>query len=239
MPRHATSRPLPSFYTAQRLSLLPSMCVAICSMCQCASPIEGNLQESWPSFIMRTYVSQRFRVGWQPVRALDTVPMRCCEINDPFSIYWFHKMHQSGKSPVPSVSVKRIYSLPQSSIIDLSLNLPWRIVRYFRPAWPVSAMCSTKSLFLMFATIFALISPFINGAIIERSNNTAAAPAGAATPEIAATPASLSTPVTSPAAPIIVTDPAPSGTAGCVPWATCNLFYPVSDSSAVPNTMQN
>ena len=225
---------------------------------------------------MRTYVSQRFRVGWHPVRALDTVPMRCCESNDPFSFFWFHKMHRqwSGKCPVPSVSVRRVYILAQSSSIDLSLNLPWGIVRYFHPAWPVSAMCSIKSLFLMLATICALISPLINGAIIEKRpfvflDNpdyisglsppanasspdvnrppvvpeavTAAAPAAAATPEIAAipaTPASLATPVTSSAA-SQNTDPAPSGSAGCVPWAQCNLFYQVSDSSAVPNTMQN
>ena len=191
---------------------------------------------------MRTYISQRFRVGWQPVQALDTVPMRCCEISDPFSFYWFHKMYQkwSDKSPVASVSVsvKRVYSLSLSSIINLSLYLSWRITRYFRPVWPVPAMCSTKSLFLISATIFALIPSLINGTMIEWTNNTAAAPAAAASPEIAATSASLATPASSPAASQI-TDPASSKSAGCVPWAQCNLFYPVSDFSAVPNAMQN
>ena len=193
--------------------------------------------------------------------------MRCCESNNPFSFRWFHKMHRkwSGKSLVPSVSVNRLYSLPQSSSIDLSLNLPWGIVRFFHPAWPVSAMCSTKPLFLMFATIFALISPLINGAIIEKRsfitpNNTsspdvntpptlpnagtAAAPGIAATPGTAAVPAtpaslaaSLAAPVTSPAS-LQITDPAPSGSAGCS-WATCNLFYQVSDTSAIPNTIQD
>ena len=193
--------------------------------------------------------------------------MRCCESNDPFSFYWFHKIHRkgSGKSLVPSISVQRVYSLPQSSSIDLSLNLPWGIVRYFHPAWPVSTMCNTKSLSLMFATIFALISPLINGAIIEKRSFippdntsspdvntpptlpnavTAAAPGVAATPGTAAIPAtpaslaaSLAAPVTSPAS-LQITDPAPPGPAGCS-WATCNLFYQVSDSSAVPNTMQD
>ena len=51
-------------------------------MRQCASPVKGNLQESWPSFIMATYITQRFQVGWPRVRALDTVSMRCWEIDD-------------------------------------------------------------------------------------------------------------------------------------------------------------
>ena len=270
MPRHAPCRPLPSllclhFYTVQRLSLLPSMCVAKCSTCQRASPILGNLQESWPRFIMRTYVSQRFRVVWQPVRALDTVSMRYCESNNPLLFHWFHKMYRqwNSRSLVPSVSVKRVYSLAQSSSIDLSLKLPWGIVRYFHPAWPVSAMCSAKSLFLMFATIFALISPLINGAVIEKRhfvlldnpgfifglsppNDTSsfnvsrprvvAQAVTAATPEIAATSAtsaSLAIPVTSLAASQITSGPVSS----CA-WATCNLFYPVSDPSTIPNTMQ-
>ncbi|KAM0796925.1 hypothetical protein BDR22DRAFT_975661 [Usnea florida] len=86
-------------------------------------------------------------------------------------------------------------------------------------------MSSAMSLFPLFATIFAMIFPLINGAMVERSNITSAAPASAATPQISATPALLGTPVTSPVAPTIYTDPAPSS-AGCAPWATCNLFYP-------------
>ena len=175
-----------------------------------------------------------------PVRALETMPMRSCEINDPFSFYWFHKMHQeySDKNPVPLVCVKRVYSLLQSWSIDLSLNVLWGTVRYCHLACPISAMSNAMSLFPLFATIFALIFPLINGAMIERSNNTYAAPASAATPQISATSALLGTPVTSPVAPTIYTDPAPSS-AGCAPWATCNLFYPVSESSAVSDTMQN
>ena len=118
---------------------------------------------------------------------------------------------------------------------------------------------------LLLATIFALIFPLINGAILEKRRfvflgnpgdfsgisppNNASSPGVnspslvpevmiAAVQETAAMPAIHPLPassVTSPASSQI-TDPPPSGSAGCVPWATCNVFYPVRNPPAQPNT---
>lgn len=117
-------------------------------------------------------------------------------------------------------------------------------------------MSSTKFMSLLLATIFALIFSLINGAILEKRRfvflgnpgnlSGISPPDNASSPDVnspslvpevviaavqenAAIPGIQALPTSSVMSPASsqITDPPPSGSAGCVPWATCNVFYPV------------
>ncbi|KAF6228465.1 hypothetical protein HO133_008195 [Letharia lupina] len=85
--------------------------------------------------------------------------------------------------------------------------------------------------------------PDVNSTSVMSNETTAAAPAAAATPETAATSANsalLATPATfTGQSQITAAPPPPSGSAGCVPWATCNLFYPYVNVYYWPEDPQN
>ena len=133
------------------------------------------------------------------------------------------------------------------------LNRRSYILPYCPPACSDSAMSSRRSLSLSVVTIFAIISPLLNGAILEKrpyilfedfpysvhqdlpppqqvsGGPTAVAPVAAATQDTPPTPASLAIPMTSFALPEI-TAPPPSGPAGCTPLPQCRLYYKVSST---------
>ena len=110
-------------------------------------------------------------------------------------------------------------------------------------------MPSGRSLSLLVATIFAIIPPLLNGAILEEGHyillenprhpvnpglpgprplaEASVAPAAAATLDTPPTPASLAIPMPPIALPEI-TAPPPSGPAGCTPLYKCRLYYKVS-----------
>lgn len=114
-------------------------------------------------------------------------------------------------------------------------------------------MSSARSLSLLVATIFAIIPPLLNGAILEKRpyvvlenpryriypglvgppqilpEKTPEATAAAATQEIPATRASLAIPMPS-IAPPEITAPPPLGSAGCTPLTQCRLYYKVSSA---------
>ena len=114
-------------------------------------------------------------------------------------------------------------------------------------------MSSARSLSLLVATIFAIIPPLLNGAILEKisyvvlenpnyptdlglpgppqisGGATAVAPAAAATQDTPATPAPLAIPMMTVAPPEITASP-PLGSAGCTPLTQCRLYYQVSSA---------
>ncbi|CAF9919192.1 MAG: hypothetical protein ALECFALPRED_001082 [Alectoria fallacina] len=129
-------------------------------------------------------------------------------------------------------------------------------------------MSSTKFMSLLLATIFALIFSLINGAILEKRRfvflgnpgnlSGISPPDNASSPDVnspslvpevviaavqenAAIPGIQALPTSSVMSPASsqITDPPPSGSAGCVPWATCNVFYPSVNLYYWPEGPQN
>ena len=184
------------------------------------------------------------------MQVLGHASIRCCDSDDPFSFNDFSR--EKGNKSVARVSFPRCQSqgyINSSNKVYL-LNLCLYTLPYCPPAYSDSAMSSGRSLSLLVATIFVIIPPLLNGAILEKRTYvllpvnpgfpgppqvavgaTAVAPAATATPYTSTIPPELAMSITSTALPEITAPPL-SGLADCTPLTQCRLYYQVSSAPA-------
>lgn len=187
------------------------------------------------------------------MRVLGHASIQYCDSDDPSSFN--HCSRENGSSSVARVPFPRC---PSQGYINSSdnvylLNLWLYTLPYCRPACSDSAMSSGRSLSLLVATIFLIIPPLLNGAILEKRpyvllenplhpdnpgfpgppqvpvGATAVAPAATATPYTPTIPVELAMPITSIALPEITAPPL-SGSTDCTTLSQCRLYYQVSSA---------